>query len=131
LTIMLAHGFTNALLDGLVRGGPATAERRAMRAGRKPVEVIWLTITDAAGARGMMGFCRLQFKSDASDAALQGGQGSDIRGGSLSVAGHPMRVMVMAMASTFASCCYTMETPPIYRPPLEPPPGGSTCWSAI
>jgi hypothetical protein len=45
--IMLAHGFTNALLDGLVRGGLATADRRAMRAGRQPVEVTWLVITDA------------------------------------------------------------------------------------
>jgi hypothetical protein len=44
--IMLAHGFTNAMLDTLVRG-LATAERREMRAGRQPIKVIWLTITDA------------------------------------------------------------------------------------
>jgi hypothetical protein len=31
--IMLAHGFTNAMLDALVRDGLATAERRAMKAG--------------------------------------------------------------------------------------------------
>ena len=45
--IMLAHGFTNAMLDGLVREGLATAERRAMKAGRRRIEVTWLTITDA------------------------------------------------------------------------------------
>ena len=44
--IMLAHGFTNAMLDALVRDGLATAERRAVRAGRQPIEGIWLTITD-------------------------------------------------------------------------------------
>jgi hypothetical protein len=45
--IMLAHGFTNAMLDALVRDGLATAERRAMKAGRRRIEVTWLTITDA------------------------------------------------------------------------------------
>jgi hypothetical protein len=45
--IMLAHGFTNAMLDALVRHGLATAERRAMRAGRQPMRVTWLAITDA------------------------------------------------------------------------------------
>jgi hypothetical protein len=45
--IMLAHGFTATLLDGLVRGGLATAERRSMRLGRKPVQVTRLMITDA------------------------------------------------------------------------------------
>jgi hypothetical protein len=44
--IMLAHGFTNAMLDALVRDGLATAEQREMRAGRQPIKVIWLTITD-------------------------------------------------------------------------------------
>jgi hypothetical protein len=45
--IMLAHGFTSAMLDVLVRDGLATAERRAMRAGRQPIQVAWLAITDA------------------------------------------------------------------------------------
>ena len=45
--IMLAHGFTNAMLDALVRDGLATADRRAMRAGRRRIEVTWLAITDA------------------------------------------------------------------------------------
>ena len=44
--IMLAHGFTNARLDALVRDGLATAERRAMKAGRQPIKVTWLTITE-------------------------------------------------------------------------------------
>jgi hypothetical protein len=39
-------GFTNAMLDSLVRDGLATAERRAMRAGRWRIEVTWLTITE-------------------------------------------------------------------------------------
>jgi hypothetical protein len=45
--MMLAHGFTNAMLDALVRDGLATAERRAMRAGRQPIQVTWFAITDA------------------------------------------------------------------------------------
>jgi hypothetical protein len=44
---MLAHGFTIEMLDALVRDGLATAERRAMRAGRWRIEVTWLTISDA------------------------------------------------------------------------------------
>jgi len=44
--IMLAHGFTIEMLDALVRDGLATAEQREMRAGRRPIKVIWLTITD-------------------------------------------------------------------------------------
>jgi hypothetical protein len=36
--IMLAHGFTNAMLDALVRDGLATAEQREMRAGRQPIQ---------------------------------------------------------------------------------------------
>jgi hypothetical protein len=45
--IMLAHGFTNATLDALVRDGLATAERRTMRAGRQPITVTWFAITEA------------------------------------------------------------------------------------
>src|ERR1700693_5428235 len=44
--IMLAHGFTIEMLDALVRDGLATAEQREMRAGRRPIKVIWLMITD-------------------------------------------------------------------------------------
>jgi hypothetical protein len=44
--IMLAHGFTNAMLDAFVRDGLATAEQREIRVGRQPIKVIWLTITD-------------------------------------------------------------------------------------
>jgi hypothetical protein len=42
----LAHGFMVEMLDALVRDGLATAEQREMRAGRQPIKVIWLTITD-------------------------------------------------------------------------------------
>ena len=45
--IMLAHGCTSAMLDALVRDGLATAERRAVRAGRRPIQVTWFAITDA------------------------------------------------------------------------------------
>jgi hypothetical protein len=37
--IMLAHGFTNAMLDALVREGLATAEQLEMRAGRRRIEL--------------------------------------------------------------------------------------------
>jgi hypothetical protein len=47
MTIMLARGFTISLLDDLVPRGLTTAEKRAMRAGRWPIKVTWLTITDA------------------------------------------------------------------------------------
>jgi hypothetical protein len=42
--IMLAP--SREMLDALVRDGLATAEQREMRAGRQPIKVIWLTITD-------------------------------------------------------------------------------------
>jgi hypothetical protein len=44
--IMLAHGFTISLPDGLVLHGLATVEKRATRAGRRPIKVTWLMITD-------------------------------------------------------------------------------------
>jgi hypothetical protein len=43
--MMLAHCFTNAMLDALVRDGLAKAERRAVRAVRR-IEVTWLTIAE-------------------------------------------------------------------------------------
>jgi hypothetical protein len=46
-TIMLARGFTISLLDDLVLSGLATAKKRATRAGRRPIKVTWLMITDA------------------------------------------------------------------------------------
>jgi hypothetical protein len=49
--IMLAHGFTIEMLDASVRDGLATAERREMRAGRQPLKVIWLTITESGDRR--------------------------------------------------------------------------------
>jgi hypothetical protein len=41
--IMLAHGFTNELLDALVRDGLATATPETVR----PIEVVRVQITDA------------------------------------------------------------------------------------
>ncbi len=43
---MLAYGFTDVMLDALMRDALATAERRAMQAGRRRFEVAWLTITE-------------------------------------------------------------------------------------
>jgi hypothetical protein len=41
------RGFTISLLDDLVLRGLATADKRAMRAGRRPIKVTWLMITEA------------------------------------------------------------------------------------
>jgi hypothetical protein len=53
-SIMLAHGFGIGTLRDLVRNGFATAETRTVRAGRQPIEVTKLTITDA-GRRALGG----------------------------------------------------------------------------
>jgi hypothetical protein len=45
--IMLARGFEHALLDDLVLRGLVAAEQRAMCAGRWPIKVTWLMITEA------------------------------------------------------------------------------------
>jgi hypothetical protein len=45
--IMLAHGFSAEMLAVLARGGLVTVEHGAMRAGRRPITVTWLMITDA------------------------------------------------------------------------------------
>jgi hypothetical protein len=45
--IMLAHGFTEALLSDLVRAGLATAHVDRMVTGKRPMEVLRLKITDA------------------------------------------------------------------------------------
>jgi hypothetical protein len=45
--IMLAHGFTYTVLDTLVRDGLATATRETVRAGKRPIEVVRVRITDA------------------------------------------------------------------------------------
>jgi hypothetical protein len=61
--IMLAHGFTYTMLDTLVRDGLATAEQREMRAGRRPITVIWLTMgsrAHLAGPKCRIGPGRLQ-----------------------------------------------------------------------
>jgi hypothetical protein len=44
--MMLAHCFTTAMLDALVRDGLAKAERRAVRAVRRRIEVTWLMIAE-------------------------------------------------------------------------------------
>jgi hypothetical protein len=45
--LMLAHRFTAELLDRMVAEGVATTQRHRTRAGRRRIEVKWLTITDA------------------------------------------------------------------------------------
>jgi hypothetical protein len=52
--ILLAHGFKTELLAALVRDGLATTQRGTMRAGRRRIEVVWMTITDA-GRRALAG----------------------------------------------------------------------------
>ena len=47
--MMLAHGFTNTMLDASVRDGLATAEQREMRAGRQPIQFPISAVT--AGGR--------------------------------------------------------------------------------
>jgi hypothetical protein len=42
---MPAHGFRNATLDGLVRGGLATIEPRTLRTCTRRITVVWVTIT--------------------------------------------------------------------------------------
>ncbi len=51
-TIMLARGFTRAMLFLLVRKGQATARRELVRAGGKAIEVDRVRIT-AAGRRAL------------------------------------------------------------------------------
>jgi hypothetical protein len=43
---MLAHGFTNAMLNGLVREGLATIEPGTVCAGTRRITVVWVAITD-------------------------------------------------------------------------------------
>jgi hypothetical protein len=44
---MLAHGFTNALLDRLARDGLATIQSGTMRSGTRRITVVRVIITDA------------------------------------------------------------------------------------
>jgi hypothetical protein len=44
---MLAHGFTNALLDRLARDGLATIQPGTTRAGTRRITVVRMIITDA------------------------------------------------------------------------------------
>jgi hypothetical protein len=43
---MLAHGFTNATLNSLMREGLATIEPGAMRTGTRRITVVWVAITE-------------------------------------------------------------------------------------
>jgi hypothetical protein len=43
---MLAHGFTNAMLDGLERDGLVTLQPGTVRAGTRRITVLWVAITD-------------------------------------------------------------------------------------
>jgi hypothetical protein len=45
--IMLAHGFTTEILTVLVRDGLATATPETVHAGKRPIEVVRVRITDA------------------------------------------------------------------------------------
>jgi hypothetical protein len=43
---MLAHGFTNATLDVLVREGLAVIEPGMVRTGTRRITVVWVKITE-------------------------------------------------------------------------------------
>jgi hypothetical protein len=43
---MLAHGFTNALLDGLARDGLTAIQPGTIRAGTRRITVVWVVITE-------------------------------------------------------------------------------------
>jgi hypothetical protein len=45
-SILLAHGFTARMLGGLVLGGLATATQEIVQAGKRPIEVVRMRITD-------------------------------------------------------------------------------------
>ena len=44
---MLAHGFTNALLDRLARDGLAAIQPGTIRTGTRRITVVWVVITEA------------------------------------------------------------------------------------
>jgi hypothetical protein len=46
VSIMLAHGFTNAMLDKLVRDGLTTLQPGTVRSGTQRITVVWMTITN-------------------------------------------------------------------------------------
>jgi hypothetical protein len=45
-SMMLAYGFGIGMGHDLVRNGFATAETRTVRAGRRLIQIRWMTITD-------------------------------------------------------------------------------------
>jgi hypothetical protein len=45
--LMMAYGFPIAMLGDLVMAGLAVATPQETRAGRKPMLVVWMTITEA------------------------------------------------------------------------------------
>lgn len=50
--LVFVHGFERRVLDGLVKGGLAAAEREVVVAGGKPVEIVRFRIT-AAGRKAI------------------------------------------------------------------------------
>ena len=49
---MLAHGFTDATLNSLVRDGLATIQPGTVRTGTRRITVVWVTITEVG--RGLL-----------------------------------------------------------------------------
>jgi hypothetical protein len=47
---MLAHGFTNAMLDGLERDGLVILQPGTVRTGTRRITLIWVAITDQGRA---------------------------------------------------------------------------------
>ena len=46
ISITLAHGFSNVMLDKLVRDGLAILQPGTVRSGTRRITVVWMTITD-------------------------------------------------------------------------------------
>ena len=46
ISIMLAHGLNNVMLDKLVRDGLAILQPGTVRSGTRRITVVWMTITD-------------------------------------------------------------------------------------
>ena len=47
---MLAHGFTNAMLDSLERDGLVALQPGTVRTGTRRITVVWVAITDTGRA---------------------------------------------------------------------------------
>jgi hypothetical protein len=64
--VMAAHGFKTELLAGLVRDGLANVAAKTMLAGRQPMKVVRLRITEAGAAGALAALIVIRYRHDAS-----------------------------------------------------------------